>query len=699
MAGLASDPSARPATMGDLLARLATGPRRARASALAAAVVVVVGAASAVALRHGAVQDCQGAEAHLAGVWDAPRRAEIRLAFQRSGLPGAEQMVASVLRSFDSYGDKWRAGWVDACEATRVHGSQSEALMDARMLCLDDRARAWAAIGDTLAHADPAALDKAIAAMADLPSPVACADPRHLDRSSAQSPVARARSEALRGQIATIKADVEFGRTLVAKEKIAAGLAEARALHSGAFEAELLTAEGKNEVTAEPVAAVAAYHAAAQAAERAGREDLLADARVALVHALGWQLHRIDEALQWADYAQTTIDRLGDPDLAITLAGVRAEALERGAQASRALPLTEQVLVYRQQHANGPDLAVARALNQVAIDHADLYHVDVALDYFRQTVAAYEQLYGTEHLATLMVKGNLAAQLKNAGRSEEARMLFEEVIAAIERQMGRDHLRLLGPYDNLGRTLGDLGHYRESEAAIRHSIEIGEKHLGPTSPATAQEYSYLSLELTAMGRVDDALATAQHGLALLDIKAEAKEPRAFLSYLSIGHAYQEMGRCADALAAFDRAEAQIKSAGMEGELDWVAIERVDCQLELGHAPEALAAVEAALGHARTRYADDNLFLADFLVVVARARLAAGKASDALEPAQRAVATLTAHKVVGFKLVRAQFTLARVMWETQPEQRGHAVELARQALAGAQPLVHTKDTIARWLQNH
>ena len=136
---------------------------------------------------------CQGAEAKLEGIWDDDRRAAVRAAFEATALPYAEDARVAVERALDEHLGRWVELRTEVCEATRVRGDQSEALMDLRIGCLDGKLRDVVALTEVLAQADAdvvknatngltnpnARYQKAVSVEEVLASPVV-ADPLHL---------------------------------------------------------------------------------------------------------------------------------------------------------------------------------------------------------------------------------------------------------------------------------------------------------------------------------------------------------------------------------------------------------------------------------------------------------------------------------------------------------------------------------------
>ncbi len=354
------------------------------------------------------------------------------------------------------------------------------------------------------------------------------------------------------------------------------------------------------------------------------------------------------------------------------------------------------MLAYRRAHAKAPDYDLAQALNSVAILHADLGHVDVALDYFRQSVAMHEELYGPDNTQTRVIEGNLAEELRNGGRTLEARALLEKLVAENTRLLGKDDLRVASVLTNLARANSDLGAVSESIPQLRRAIEMKVKGLGPDSPALLTTRVDLSKALLAAGEVDEALAEADRALALIK---DPKDLRRIGPLTAVGRAYGELGRCSDAIKPFDEAATIAEASRAPTKVAELASNRVECDLETGRAAATRKAIEAAVLGQRALLGDRSHFFANYLAALAQARLASGEPSAALAPAEQALSILVDSKVVGYRLVRAQLVLAQVLWEARPDERARASELARTALANAQPLRHTKAVIEHWLSTH
>jgi hypothetical protein len=156
----------------------------------------------------------EGIVFHAPHAYDAAAQGAIERSFTATSDPSAGFAAASVGRALASYRDAWIAMRTEACEATRVRGTQSEALLDARMLCLDARRGEAAALVDALRRADKKTVAGAISAAASLVPIRDCARATTLlaPDPPPPEPARRAEHDALSAELARAKALVDLRR-------------------------------------------------------------------------------------------------------------------------------------------------------------------------------------------------------------------------------------------------------------------------------------------------------------------------------------------------------------------------------------------------------------------------------------------------------------------------------------------------------
>ncbi|CAN5621402.1 hypothetical protein BH11MYX1_BH11MYX1_54220 [soil metagenome] len=221
--GLARDPTARFPTMQAFVAALerAARPRRRRIAIVAASLAVVGGTVAWFGVAHGA-----------AGVCTDPIERSLAIAPPGCTGPACATLAARALA--------WRTTSVGVCEVTRA-GRQSDALLDRRMRCLDQR---------RLEHAElarQATQPSARIAVEQLQTPESCAN---LDSGGPALRLDQLPADSLaRGWLATATASSVLGHYQQAYDQLAPHFATIRALGQGSLTAATAQLLGELQVT------------------------------------------------------------------------------------------------------------------------------------------------------------------------------------------------------------------------------------------------------------------------------------------------------------------------------------------------------------------------------------------------------------------------------------------------------------------
>jgi hypothetical protein len=315
--GLVPEPSLRPSSVDELTAALAhdAGASIRRRVAFGLAALAVAGIVLALLLPPRTQQMvCRGGEGKLAGVWNAERRRTVSSAILASGGPGSAGAARVVEGVLDRYAQGWAAMRREACEATHVAHEQSEALLDARMRCLDARLEELRRLTQLLSTPDEALHTSAPRAVYSLSSLRRCADAEALlsPVPPPADPSARAEVERLRLALAEVKAMTALGRYRESEELAADLAARTRPLGYAPLDAEVLEVWGELlELTADYPRAADTLREALRAAESGRDRQLAARVLTRLDWVAGARQGEFARAHEYGGHAAAIVRGLG----------------------------------------------------------------------------------------------------------------------------------------------------------------------------------------------------------------------------------------------------------------------------------------------------------------------------------------------------------------------------------------------------
>jgi tetratricopeptide (TPR) repeat protein len=641
--GLASDPTQRWPSMAALLEALRRDPstvqRRWIVAGASVAIVAVLGLGYR-DLRRRESLVCRGAERKLLGIWDDARRQAMHTAFRATGKPYAEDAFGGAARILDTYTRAWIGAHTDACEATRVRREQSEELLDLRMECLAGRLQETKAQVNLLTGADAKTVEKAVQMTSAL-SPVSdCSDVAAL-RAPVRPPdrAMRAKVEAMRNDLASVKALNEAGRYANAREQALPLADGARKLGYRPLVAEVLVALGRSQIaTGQPKEAEKSLDEATLAAEAGRADTVLAEALIQLMRAVGIDQVRYADAKKLADRALAVIERLGSDDrLHARFADMRGYLEVFSGQFQEALADGQEALALWQKmpDAQPTDIASAHLSIGLALQGAGRYRD--AIPVLRRALALWEQSVGPKHPNVGHCLNNLAGAQLGAGMNEEALASFERALAVTQLTYGPMHANTASEWDSLGTVLRVLGRYDEARADIERALLI-ERTIGASNKYVGRALANLAGLLVEQHRPQEALAPAEEALTIRRRVLGPAHPKTAFSLTMLARVDAELGKFKQALTL-----AQESVRILEKIVD-------------AKSPD----------------------LADALVEVGRAQIGLHAPRDALPSLERAVMVRREGSVAPVGVGEAEFLLARALWDTAERAKAHA--LADQALA-------------------
>ncbi|HEY4244655.1 MAG TPA: serine/threonine-protein kinase [Kofleriaceae bacterium] len=702
--GLAADPAQRWPSMTDALDALAAarGNRRLAATAIGAA-VAAAGAMVFVLVHTRAAPPappCAAAGEGVAEVWTSSTQQQVRAAFDATGVSYAADTFGAVDRSLG----EWRASWsqiaTQSCTATRIQGTQSEAMLDLRAACLTRKRDQAAAEISALAHADAKAVERAATYLP--PSLEPCNDAGALAgvspppkdgraRATIENALAALEREALtRPSVPRVKellpisglwvgAAAALGwRPLVARARMA----------QGEFYYQL--GEGKK--------ARRTYLAAAADASAAGDPDLLVSIYQQLVDIDARVTSEFSLAQSWVDMAQGVLARLGPRPLKqLQVWRMRGLVAERAGHPEDALDAYQHALPLAVQAA---PISEALVLSDMALVEGELGQLDNGKKHIERSLVLYRAALGpkapmvgqAEHdLASIVYRlgqypvaeqhariGLQIRELAFGAHSEEAAGTIELVglcelaqdkvadaerdfsraITDLEAHLGPDNPDVANAKNDIGGAYHRMGRYAEALALNKSVLASREKTLGPDHPDVAESLVNVAIESKALGQWDIVEPNYRRAIAIFE-KSFGKDSEAVaITYLNL-------------------AEAQ----RVRGELDAADVTYGIAQDKIA---KALGEQHPAIAH----------------IWNGRGQLEAARGNfDAAKPMlEHAVAMREKNGGDATDLAESRFALAKVIAKEDPARAKHLAEQARDVYASSGPgFADRAKAIDAWLK--
>jgi tetratricopeptide (TPR) repeat protein/predicted Ser/Thr protein kinase len=636
---LALDPAARYADMQAVVIELERGLGLARARTRWAVALVGVGAAVSLGVGLGTSTrhaPCEDAAATSQTVWNGERRERLASTFASDGASGATTW-ATVAPIIDGWVDAWIATRTAGCQATRVDGSQSEALLDRQVACLESRMGRVAAVLTALER-DRGPRQRVDELVADLPDTAPCADPEYLLSRVAppEDPAVREAVAAISTALVEEQLHIELGDVVGMHDRIAAVIRDADATGWAPIAArarwlagQLAMLDGTRE------SAATLLREAYFTARAAGDDETAALVAMSLAYLDGFSRHERGLAEIWLDHATADIRRgAAPPRSAIAIEVTRAQIL---------------------QAAGDPDAAV------------------VALERGLEMIEQAEQ----PTLSRLNLQYELAAALDTAGRHSDALAVYDTLVTEATSAFGAGSQRVAMLHNNRGLAHYYLGDYAAAITDLARAIEI-ETALGASEIALAPARLNLGLAFAATGALDEAAAMLDRVRALWrsmpDASADVALVTKALAWVELRRRKLERARVlADEALALARQTLEPEHLEVAASAALVG----DVALASGDLDTAIARLEEAdrLWSAPTNA--DNPARIDTLVILAEAYAAAGRNADARSLLERAFHLASTSESDDNTLARAHFVRARI--RRAAGEREASIADAREAL--------------------
>ena len=552
--GLRADPEARYPSMEALLADLGRdrGALRRTLATLGVGAVVAGVAASMVV---GGQRCDDGGEAWSAS-WGEARRAAIVAALGEVDAEAAGIVGANV----DRYVDAWKAGYVEACEATRERGVHSEALLDLRMACLERQRRTVEAL---LAAVGPAQVDRAVEASYRLPDVALCADVGALldEAPLPTAPAERRRIDELRGRSGAAWMLRELGQQRESAALLEAVVAELRATGYAPALAEALANLGDAELELGEIEVGLGHLDEAARLAAASRERLLL-ARIFGQRAfmVGIVLGRSDAGFAWIEASDLLLQPGDTPRRRVSVLVTRA--LLHDAQGDRAAARAryEAALALAEAELGPEHPVVGKVVGNLGGVESALGELDAADAHLARAIAITRAKLGPRHTDLghhLLSQGDVA---RLRGDLPRALAITAESLALRRERLGDRHSDVARALSNLATIEAEMGRFEDAARDVAEAQAIQLALFGPDHPDSAITNGIAASIQRSLGRLDEAEAGFERSLAAATATLGPESEVAIAAEVGLAEVELARGRAGEARRRFEGLRARVEAS-------------------------------------------------------------------------------------------------------------------------------------------
>ncbi len=662
--GLAPEPDQRYPSFEALIAALSHDPAKQRQARIRAAAFIGITVASILlavwALTLGAQESreqCSGLDAELSGVWDSDVAKQARQQFEATGLSYAPTTFQRVAAFLDDYRASWVAMRTEACEATRIHHTQTAEVMTLRMTCLNRKRSRMKAVTRLFASkADPDLVTNAVQAVQALPVIEGCADIEALSAAIPlpRNPLVLGQIEAFQERVDEVEALTDSGKYSEALERGETLLDDMRSFEYAPLEAQAMYTVGflRDEV-GDYSGAEMLFRQTIQTAAKAKAPVLVAKASSLLQFTIGYSQRRYEVALGMEDWVRAAAELADD------------------------------------------DVTRGESRNHLALVLRRMERFEAAKDLLEEAMAFLERALGPEHPSLAVHASNLASVLRRLGQYDDAKTMAQRALDIRQNTLGSDHPDVASSLNRLAGVLLKTGQYPQAQKLFTQALSIRQKAWGPDHRLVSTSLNDLGYTALKLGKYDEAKQLFKRAFAIYEKNLKSDDPRLATSLNNLAQALIATGR-------YDEAEALCKQALKICQKDVVAersctagvlISLGRALVQKGQLDIAQRHLEQALDIREKIRGSKHRSLALPLLELAQLYAARDISAEAILLLERALKLPTADPEIK---ARIQYSLSQTLWNTD---RDRAFALAEESLAlyqriGNQPMI---DKASEWLE--
>ena len=451
---------------------------------------------------------CELGSTKMAEVWNDERRRLLGASLRATQSKAADEAAEQLGTRLDAWGAEWVDTYVEACEATHVHGEQSDTLLDRRMACLERSRDDMQILVEKLTNsADLGMVSQAVATASSLVSVEHCrSDDLEASDRERVAPHLREQALAVRHDLDAALIEQRLGHMEAAIAALEALRPRAEAVGDSLLLAEVLLAlgqaltKGGRAPDAESVLREAAKEAAA-----AGSPSVEAASWLALVDTVGAYLGDAMRAQGILAGAASAVERANDPVLDGSYARAQGVLLYMTGNLGEAQAKLEEAL----ELFAGDDPEVARnrftVHNALAAILGDAGKAEEALAAYALALDEAMRYYGPSHPTLSVVLNNRAMQYRVLQQPDKAREGHQAALDVLRKGVGEEHQWVAVAYEGLGILDQEQGKWDAAERNFEMALTIRVSVLGPKNPAVASSQHNIASVLLARGEVEAAV--------------------------------------------------------------------------------------------------------------------------------------------------------------------------------------------------
>ena len=348
-------------------------------------------------------------------------------------------------------------------------------------------------------------------------------------------------------------------RVAAERDRAETALAQSQALTS--FLTGLFTASDPSEARGDELTALELLE---RGSERAIELDEEPEVQYALYDALGgvyFSMGLYDEALHKHTLAADVLlahEPVKKEFLSVTLNNLGNVESSRG-NTEVAFQYFGESMALKQALYGSDHPSIASGLRNMASLYRRTGDYEQAVVHFNEALSIYRRLGDAYEEEEAHVLNGLAVVYRRQSRFDEAEQMHREALAMRRRLLGDDHPNVATSLNNLALLLHNMGRIDEAEPMAREALALRLRVLGPNHPHVATTQDNLAGMLRDDGRTDEAIDLYEASLAIRLASLGEGHPELASQYNNMGSIYTDLEQFTLAETYFNKSLGILRS--------------------------------------------------------------------------------------------------------------------------------------------